>query len=81
MALNINRNQSNQNLFTSLLFHNENTILSLARIHCSVQEITSRNPIWSKFDISKCWCDLELRSRAPKSIGQNPSTGHRNEAT
>ena len=22
---------------------------------------------WSKFDISKCWCDLEIRSRSPQS--------------
>ena len=33
--------------------------LSLARIHCSIQEITYKTQFWSKIDISKCWYDLE----------------------
>ena len=32
--------------------------LSLAGIHCSIQEISYKSPILVKFDISKCWCDL-----------------------
>ena len=41
-------------------------------MHCSNQEISYKDLFWSKYNISKCWCDLKNRSRSSKSNKQFP---------
>ena len=40
--------------------------ISLARIHCSIQEISYKTLFWTKYDSSKCWYDLEYKAKVIK---------------
>ena len=55
-----------KNHINSLFCHNDKIHKSLARIHCSIQEIPYLNPLWSKYDISKGWCDLHNKVKITK---------------
>ena len=54
-------------LINSLFYHNDTIHKVYLGSIVQFKRYCTETPFWSKFDISKCWCDLKIRSRSLKS--------------